>query len=295
MARPLRLHVPGALFHVISRGNAKQVIFVGSQDYEHFLALLARVTVRFSVHCNAYCLMPNHFHLMLAPTALPLSRMMQQLNSAYGQWFNRRHGRVGHVLQGRFKAMLVDRDTYFLQLLRYIVLNPVRAGAVDQPAAWPWSSYRAMAGMVAPSFLTLDWAWQQFDPSDRHRAQRRFVAFVAAADNDFKPTDSLVAGAKAFSAELAPQMEQHRSDPDIVYKEKHASRPGLEQVLCTSEDQVRQDAAVREAFEVHGYTLGEIGAFLNRHPSTIWRHIQRAPRDSREASTGRFRVHKIKI
>src|SRR5262245_20368260 len=110
MARPLRLHVPHAFYHVVSRGNAKQTIFLSSVDYEEFLTRLAATASRFDVGCHAYCLMPNHLHVLLKPAAVPLSRMMQQLNSAYSQAFNRRHERVGHVLQGRFKARLVDRD-----------------------------------------------------------------------------------------------------------------------------------------------------------------------------------------
>jgi putative transposase len=110
----------------MSRGNAKQPIFVETEDYEQFLDLLSAALLRFHVLCRAYCLLPNHFHLLVEPAASPLSRMMQQLNSTYSQWFNRRHNRVGHLLQGRFKALLVDRNEYFLRVVRYIVLNPVK-------------------------------------------------------------------------------------------------------------------------------------------------------------------------
>ena len=131
MARPLRIHIPHAFYHVMSRGNAKQTIFVGQADYEQFLELLEATSSRFDVRCRAYCLMPNHFHLLLQPRDTPVSCMMQQLNSAYSQSFNRRHDRVGHVLQGRFKSPLVDRDEYLLEVLRYIMLNPVEADLVD--------------------------------------------------------------------------------------------------------------------------------------------------------------------
>ena len=180
MARPLRLHIPGALYHVMSRGNAKQAIFLGGQDYERFLELLSATTSRFGVLCLAYCLMQNHFHLLLEPHERSVSRMMQHLNSAYSQWFNRRHQRVGHLLQGRFKALLVDRDAYVLQVLRYIVLNPVEAGLVSDPAEWRWSSYRATVGRsAAPAFLALDDVWKAFD-ADVGRARSRFAEFVDA-------------------------------------------------------------------------------------------------------------------
>src|SRR5258706_5066069 len=161
MARPLRVHIPGALYHVMSRGNARQEIFVDPDDYQYFLDRLTVVTARVRVRCRAYCLMPNHFHLLLEPGELPLSKMMQQLNSSYTQWFNRRHDRVGHVLQGRPKELLIDRDDYFRRVLRYIVLNPIRASLVEHPAEWPWSSFRATAGLEKPAaFLALDEVWR---------------------------------------------------------------------------------------------------------------------------------------
>ena len=154
MARPLRVHIPGVLYHVMSRGNARQQIFLDADDYARFLTRLTVTSARFGVRCRAYCLMVTHFHLLLEPNLFPLSRMMQQLNSSYSQSFNRRHERVGHVLQGRFKSPMIDGDDYVRRVLRYIALNPVRAGLVAHPAEWPWSSYRATAGLeTRPSFL----------------------------------------------------------------------------------------------------------------------------------------------
>jgi putative transposase len=145
MARPLRVHVPGAMYHVMSRGNARQEIFLDDEDYERFFHRLAITSARFKVRCRACCLMPNHYHLVLEPATLPLSRMMQQLNSSYSQWFNRRHDRVGHVLQGRFRSLVLDDESYLRRVVRYIVLNPVRARLVEDPSQWRWSSYNAHA------------------------------------------------------------------------------------------------------------------------------------------------------
>ncbi|MBU4594901.1 MAG: transposase, partial [Proteobacteria bacterium] len=130
MARPLRIEFPGAVYHVTSRGNAQAAIFVDGVDRNTFLAVLRQTLRRFNVLCHAYCLMTNHFHLLLETPDANLSKAMRQLNSVYTQAFNRRHGRVGHVLQGRFKAIVVDREAYLLELCRYVVLNPVRAGMV---------------------------------------------------------------------------------------------------------------------------------------------------------------------
>jgi putative transposase len=276
MARPLRLHIPHAFYHVMSRGNAKQLIFVEAADYERFLELLQSTSSRFGVRCHAYCLIRNHFHLLLEPDIDPLSRMMQQLNSAYSQSFNRRHDRVGHVLQGRFKALLVDRDEYFLQLLRYIMLNPVEAGLVDDPGAWRWSSYRATAGLTEPpSFLALSDVWNLFDVSVRD-AQRRFVAFVDAGRGQIAPSGPVVFGSDTLRADVAIALEPHRDVRDFSRQERYAVRPSLECLLGTAHDRASRLKAMADAYWRYGYTLREIGTLLGCHESTVLRRIRRA-------------------
>lgn len=277
MARPLRVHIPGALYHVMSRGNARQEIFLDSGDCERFLERLSATTVRFRVHCRAYCLMPNHFHLLLEPGALPLSRMMQQLNSSYSQSFNRRHERVGHVLQGRFKALLIDRDDYFRRVLRYIVLNPVRARLVRHPAEWPWSSYSATAGLVGPvQFLALDEVWKAFESVDVGRAQALYADFVDAgsAVGD-APAGPIVCGSDAFAARVGVALASFRDSGDIVYAERFAVRPSLDVLFANVQGAQACDLSMRDAFERHGYTLREIGEFIGRHPGTVWKRIRR--------------------
>jgi putative transposase len=273
MARPLRVHIPHAFYHVMSRGNAKQPIFLTGADYARFLVLLGSTSSRFGVRCRAYCLMPNHFHLLLEPDADPLSRMMQQLNSAYSQSFNRRHDRVGHVLQGRFKALLVDRDSYFLQLLRYVMLNPVESNLVDDPGAWRWSSYRATAGLSQPpSFLALNDVWRMFDDGVRE-AQCRFVAFVNAGRGQPAPSEVVVFGSDALRAEVATAIAPHRDVCDFAHAQRYAVRPSLECVLATGHDRA---GAVAEAYRRYGYTLREIGTLLGCHQSTVLRRIRQA-------------------
>src|SRR5207247_381934 len=147
MARPLRLSYPGALYHVTARGNARQAIYTDDADRQMFLLVLEDVETRYHWLCHAYCLMDNHYHLLLETPQGNLSAGMRQVNGVYTQRFNRRHGRVGHIFQGRFKAILVERESYLLELCRYLVLNPVRAGIVRQPERYRWSSYRATAGL----------------------------------------------------------------------------------------------------------------------------------------------------
>ena len=178
MARPLRLEFPGAVYHVTSRGNARQRIFFGDADRELFLDTLAHVISRYGWLCHAYCLMDNHYHLLVETPRANLSLGMRQLNGIYTQTFNRRHHRAGHLFQGRFKAILVEKESYLLELCRYIVLNPVRVKSTVAAQAWKWSSYRATAGLsAAPELLTTDWLLGQFGGS-RATAQQRYREFV---------------------------------------------------------------------------------------------------------------------
>ena len=149
MARPLRLQFAGAVYHLTSRGNARQKIFFDDGDRELFFQTLAHVVSRYSWVCHAYCLMANHYHLLVETPKANLSIGMRQLNGIFTQSFNRRHRRVGHLFQGRFKAILVKKDSYLLELCRYIVLNLVRVKGRTSPAAWKWSTYRPTAGLVA--------------------------------------------------------------------------------------------------------------------------------------------------
>ena len=276
MARPIRLHIPHAFYHVMSRGNAKQTIFAGEADYRRFLELLGATSSRFGVLCRAYCLMGNHFHLLLQPDTCPVSRMMQQLNSGYSQSFNRRHERVGHVLQGRFKSLLVDRDEYFLQVLRYIMLNPVRADLVDDPGAWRWSSFRATAGLSeAPSFLALDDVWRMFAPSESE-ARRRFVAFVDAGRGLKPPWEAVVSGSDTFRADIGVALEPHHTVRDFSRRERYAVRPSLESMLSDCHDSAARCRLMTVAYWRYGYTLREIGTLLGYHESTVWRQIHRA-------------------
>ena len=285
MARPLRLHIPGMLYHVISRGDNKRSIFIDQHDYTRFLRLLSKTLERFKVRCFAYCLLPNHIHLLLQPDEVPLARLMQQLNSAYCQSFNRRHDRVGHVLQGRYKAPLVDSDAYFLCLLRYIVRNPVAAGYVDDPEDWEWSSYKAAAGLVeAPAYLDVARVWKALDACDPIIARERLKTFVSTAVDDDVPRTMFLIGSEAFATQCAVRLRPYRDTEDIVYAERFAARPSLSRLLQDADGVENLGEAARRAFCDHAYTLREIGTHIDRPVATVWRWIQRAERESSEQS-----------
>ncbi|WP_342117862.1 transposase [Pseudoduganella sp. OTU4001] len=181
MSRPLRTQFPGALYHVTARGNRKALIFLDDLDYLNWLSLMARAAERFGFICHAYCQMPNHFHLLLQTPVTNLSELMHFLNCVYSLQFNVRHGLTGHVFQGRFHSVLLERDEHFLELTRYITLNPVRAGLVESAAEWRWSNYRATAGLVAPpEWLETETTLDRFQGATGEERISRYRDFVAA-------------------------------------------------------------------------------------------------------------------
>jgi putative transposase len=177
MARPPRLHFPGAVYHVTARGNEQRPIFRDDLDRREYLDRIAHYRDRFRFQLIAYCLMTNHVHLAVRAGAVPLSRVMAGLQSSYTQWFNRRHARVGHLFQGRYKAFLVQEDRYLLALIRYIHLNPVAAGVVDDVSKYAWSSDRYFRGGGGPPWLDIDAALPTL-ASSRRLAVRRYIELV---------------------------------------------------------------------------------------------------------------------
>jgi putative transposase len=188
MARPLRIEFPGAVYHLTSRGDRREAIFDDDDDRHSFLAVLAHALERGEARALAYCLMGNHYHLVLQTQRANLSTVMRQINGIYTQRYNRRHGKSGHVFQGRFKAILVDKESYLLEVCRYVELNPVRANLVADPLAWPWSSLAAHLGkQAAPPWL--DHAAVQAlllnrparSSADAREAARRYAALIASS------------------------------------------------------------------------------------------------------------------
>jgi REP element-mobilizing transposase RayT len=181
MPRSPRIQLSGGTYHVTTRGNRRDRIFRDDRDYARLLEHLAVVVERFHWRCHAYCLMPNHFHLVIETVEANISGGMQRLNGAYAQWFNRRHHLTGHVFQGRFHDVLVESDVHLLELCRYLPLNPVRARLCRHPNDWPWSSYRAASsGEAPPPFLTVSRLLGWFG-SEPERARQIFRSFVAEA------------------------------------------------------------------------------------------------------------------
>ena len=280
MARPLRIEFEGALYHVTSRGNARQPIFMSDKDRSDFLDTLADVVGRYRWICHAYCLMDNHYHLVAETPEANLSRGMRQLNGVYTQVFNRRHGRVGHLFQGRYKAVLVEKESYLLELARYVVLNPVRAGLVSHPGDWKWSSYRATVGEEdPPPSLTVDWILGQFS-ENRLKAQKAYRSFVADGKGVKlweKLESGVFLGSEGFVEKLKPRLVEKLADREIPISQRLATRPPLEQLFSKAgKDKETRNAFIYQAVNDYGYTLGEVGEFLGLHYSTVSKAFRKA-------------------
>ena len=276
MSRPLRVHAPGLLHHVFARGNEKACIFADDRDYTSFLELLAESLPRFATRCAAYCLLWNHYHLLLVPNEHRVSRLLQQLNSTYCQRFNRRHNRVGHVLQGRFGCRIVEDGAYARTVLRYLALNPVAAGRAATAEDWPWSSYRFVLGLAeCPSFLSVQDTWSAFGTSDRAEGCDRLRQFVAAGIEEAF-ANPILHGSTHLAAKVAGQLEPHQTTRDYVYAARYAARPTLGSLLDGCLDRRALQDAAHAAFHHHAYTLAEIAAAVSRDPSVVSRWIQQS-------------------
>ncbi len=178
MARPLRIEFPGAFYHVTSRGNERKAVFGNSKDREKFLSYLESAHDRYGALIHVYCLMGNHYHLLLETPRGNLSQILHHINGAYTTYFNIKRGRFGHLFQGRFKGILVEGDAYGEELSRYIHLNPVRAGLVKDPLEYGWSSYQYYVGKRRePEWLTTEWVLGYFGGRGRlgYRGYKKFV------------------------------------------------------------------------------------------------------------------------
>lgn len=272
MARQLRIEFEGAVYHITSRGNAREKIFLDDADRHRFLDVLGKVVARFGWICHAYCLMSNHYHLLVETPDANLSRGMQLLNGIYTQSVNRCHDRSGHLLQGRYKSILVEKETHLLELARYVVLNPVRAKIARSAKDWRWSSYRATAGMAdPPAFLRVDWILSQFDTVRKAAigAYRRFVK----QGRGVNPWDDLRAGyllgSETFAERMRPMLQEMPLDPSVLRYQRDAAKPSLDDLFTTLPDKATRDERIREAVHRYHYKLREVGDHLGLHFSTI--------------------------
>jgi len=294
MSRPLRIEFPRALYHVTSRGDRREDIFLDDTDRARFLAVVAQGLARFDAQLLAYCLMSNHYHFVLHTRQGNLSALMRHINGVYTQAFNRRHGKVGHLLQGRFKAILVDREAYLLEVCRYVELNPVRAAMVAGPADWPWSSYRANVGEAACApWLGTAELWgcllgeDAVSELDQARAQRMYAELVAAGQ-----------GVALWEEGLNRQI--YLGDDQFVGRMLEAAGPGAKLSATVPKTQRSstktlgdwlahcgsREEALRRAHAESGLTMKAMAAELGLTPARVGQLIARAERALKDHEGG---------
>ena len=276
MARPLRIQFTNAVYHVIARGNARGNVFLDDEDYRCFQRVLRHVINRLGWRIWTYCLMPNHYHLLLQTPEPNLARGMRDVNGLYSQLFNRRHARVGHVFQGRYKAILVDRDAYLLELARYITLNPLRAKLCDAPEAWRWNGFSAALGRTDTVMSR----------RDTHALLHQFSADLDIARVKFR--DFVIAGiGRPLTFEAGPNRSIAGGPAFVAHAADHLDAPvALEvpredRVFRTLEDFARvepsRDDAMRAAYACGSYTIQTIARHFGLHAATVSRIIHRRP------------------
>ncbi len=281
MSRPLRVEYPGALYHVTCRGDRREPIYRDAEDRRAHLTVIAHALDRFDAEALAYCLMGNHYHVVLHTRRANLSRVMRHVNGVYTQAFNRRHGLVGHLFQGRYKAILVDRDAYLWAVCRYVERNPVAARWVDFPGDWTWSSYRAHVGLApAPDWLDVD-GLHGFVLGHvvRSAAQRKRAAALYAAsvhgqnDSDLwksRLRQQVFLGDEAFVDQALRRCDLRAARPDGVPRQQTRVPQEMGVMLAKHLDRA---TGMHAAYKDGGFKMVEIAQYVGLSVSRVSRLI----------------------
>jgi REP element-mobilizing transposase RayT len=272
MARPLRIELAGGLYHVTARGDRREDIYLDDADRERWLELFGEVCKRFNWVSHGWCQMTNHYHVIVETVGGNLAQGMRHLNGVYTQDFNRRHQRVGHVFQGRYKAILVEKNSYLLELSRYVVLNPVRAHMVAAPEAWHWSSYRAMMGAGAPRWLQTDWLLGQFS-SDRPTAIAAYARFVSEGIGQPSLWGQLKGQIFLGSDSFVTSMIGHLAQQTLGEIPRAQRRP-IAKPLAHYLAEPDRKQAIANAYTTGDYTMQQIAVAFGVHYSTVSRAVK---------------------
>ena len=289
MSRPLRLEFPGALYHVTARGDRQRAIYSDTRDRYAWFDIIGNVCHRYNILIHAFCQMGNHYHLMAETPDGNLHQAMRNFNSRYAQYFNRRHRQVGHLFQGRYKAILVQKESYLLELARYIVNNPVRACQVASADEWCWSSYRATIGQIPPpEWLDTTWLLAQFsdDPAVAFRAYEAFVADGIDAASPLQDAQyQLVLGDKCFVAQHADRLGR----PNLNHVAKVQRRLIAMDLHAYEAEHPDRAVAMARAYQSTAFTMKQIGLHFKVSAQTVGRAVRRS-----EAAIGATDDHRLR-
>lgn len=277
MARQIRVSFPGGIYHITSRGNKRQDIFLSDEDRSTFLDTLESIIEHYNWICHSYCLMDNHYHLMIETIDANLSAGMQRLNGLYSQKFNKKHNTVGHVFQGRFKSIVVERESYLLELCRYIVLNPVRAKLVSHPKDYTWSSFRAILGLEkCPSWLSVKWILSQFD-NKLVLARTRYHDFVVDGIHENNNQDNFknafILGSEQFLEKIK---EYEIVDKEVPIKQLLHLRPDLQKIIKDTKltSKKERDDLIQKLYSNCRFKMIELAKAFGLHYTTISKIIK---------------------
>lgn len=295
MARQLRIEYPDAHYHVTARGNERKEIFKSDKDREKFLSYLESAVKRYNAVIHAWCLMSNHYHLLVETPSGNLSQIMQHINGAYTNYFNTKRKRSGHLFQGRYKGILVEADEYTLELSRYIHLNPVRIGIINDPGDYKWSSFQEYVGKrKIPDWLATEFILKYFDKSEP-AAQKKYSQFVEEmiGKEHESPLQQMVAstmlGTPKFVAAIQEQHLDGKSpDRNLPALKQLKGKPTIDQILEITENVLNADEKFATKLAIHlchrysGAKLKEIGERFGVKESAV------------SQSSGRFEVEQVK-
>ena len=309
MARKPRIEYPGAFFHIIARGNNRQDIFHDNEDRHKYLNRLAFYFGEGGVILYCFCLMTNHIHLLLEMGERPISRVLQRLHTWYVRYHNQKYERVGHLFQGRYKAVLCDKDAYLLELVRYIHLNPVRAGIVKDPGEYSWSSHSVYLGLANFPFLNTEFVLSQF-ANNMLYARKLYEDFVLARVSEgrredlYKLTNQSILGKEAFVAKVMELSGTKTSQP--MSRRLHFDLPTLQMVVEKALDlpqkamldPKRSAVLARRMFcyvarESGGFKAGEVADYLGKDMATITQGVRYITLALREKSAIRDKVNRV--
>ena len=283
MSRPLRIEYSGAVYHLTSRGNARSNIYATDADRAEFLKLLSQTCERFNWHAYAWCLMGNHYHLVIETAEANLSRGMRHLNGVYTQTFNRAHKRVGHLFQGRYKAILVEKETYLLEVIRYVLLNPVRANMTKAAGQYQWSSYRAMIDKaITPDWLAKDWILGHYGKR-LSTAQKYFIQFVREGKKQSpiweQLRQQLYLGDEQFVRQLQSKLTIDKDLSEVTKEQRQrVSKP----LSYYSKKHKHRNDAIYAAYKKGTYSQKEIADYFEVHYSTISKIINKYESNEKE-------------
>ncbi|MFH2129672.1 MAG: transposase [bacterium] len=289
MARKPRIHLKGAVYHVMLRGNDGQQIFFDIADYNYFEKLVAEGIGRFQHRIHGYCWMPNHVHMIVEVNQIPLSKIMQNLSFRYTRWINKKQNRIGHLFQGRYKAILIDADTYLLELVRYIHLNPVRSGLIDRPDLYHWSGHRSYLGLNPVNWQTTDWILRRFN-NHRPKAINEYQKFTTGHTDDETEKAFYYGNQKGMAIlgddtfmEKLPDSEEMNIRKGLV----PLSIPEISEQVCNYfdilEEVIKQKQNSRLGARYRTYvafiysenkgSIKEVATYFKRDPSTLSRQL----------------------